>query len=346
MNEINRHLHYLGLGNICHSLAFHPESSHPLLLPLMYMPGESYKSRFPYCTPGTISHPCPRAATTSNYASTVALASLSEVDRSRECIDYLIARTEMARTIAIEEYIRLSNILGARLKVQHFDITRCTAQPLHCLALAGPPSHVDDFLASRPMKIPSQTQSSEVSAVPSSAPTRTPDSETKRTGETLKAKKTRSKLLKKSTMSRKARVRDDLETLWNRRYDELVEFHQANGHCNVPQRDASNRELGRWVKDQRTFKSKGTLTHRRIELLNKIGFMWRIRCHNDFWEERFKEMIVYKNVHGHCNASMSDPANSQLARWVDRQRRARKNGKISKDRMKQLDDIGFMWSVR
>jgi len=57
-------------------------------------------------------------------------------------------------------------------------------------------------------------------------------------------------------------------------------------------------------------------------------------------------MIVYKNAHGHCNASMSDPANCQLARWVDRQRRARKNDKLSEVRVKQLDGIEFIWSVR
>lgn len=46
-------------------------------------------------------------------------------------------------------------------------------------------------------------------------------------------------------------------------------------------------------------------------------------------------MIVNYNAHGHCVASISDPANSQLARWVDRRRRALKNGKFSEDSVKQ-----------
>ena len=39
-----------------------------------------------------------------------------------------------------------------------------------------------------------------------------------------------------------------IKGVWGKRYSELDEFKEVNGHCNVPQRYAANVELGRWVK--------------------------------------------------------------------------------------------------
>ena len=49
-----------------------------------------------------------------------------------------------------------------------------------------------------------------------------------------------------SSLTRNTRL--DFKSLWGKRYSQLKEFKQVNGHCNVPQRYAANAELGRWVK--------------------------------------------------------------------------------------------------
>eukprot|EP00956_Cyclotella_meneghiniana_P011167 scaffold15667_cov79-Cyclotella_meneghiniana.AAC.1 len=139
------------------------------------------------------------------------------------------------------------------------------------------------------------------------------------------------------------RNRVDFNSLWHRRYAELLEFKEANGHCDIPQRYASNVELGRWVKDQRTFKKQGKLSQERIGLLDKIGFTWRVRSSDEFWNKMCKDLIAFKEANGHCKASMTNTTNLQLARWVDRQRRAKKEGKISDEKIQQLNDIGFNW---
>lgn len=148
----------------------------------------------------------------------------------------------------------------------------------------------------------------------------------------------------KSSPQRKARV--DFKSLWGRRYAQLVEFKRVNGHCNVPQRYAANVELGRWVKDQRTFKVKGKLSEERISLLEDIGFQWRLKCHDDFWQKMCEDLKVFKTTNGHCDVSMSNADNIQLARWADRIRRSKRTGKISQERIKQLDELGFSWSGR
>jgi hypothetical protein len=134
-------------------------------------------------------------------------------------------------------------------------------------------------------------------------------------------------------------------SMWGQRYAELLEFKRVNGHCNVPQRYGAS-SLGVWVKDQRTMKRRGRMSRQRTELLEKIGFSWSIKSGIKYWDTKVKELIVYKELHGHCNVPLNYDRNDYvlLARWVDRVRRNKKKGKISKERIKQLDGIGFDWS--
>ena len=46
------------------------------------------------------------------------------------------------------------------------------------------------------------------------------------------------------------------EEVWDTKYSELVDYHQKNGHCNVPARHPPNPALGSWVAWQRTVNNK------------------------------------------------------------------------------------------
>jgi hypothetical protein len=331
-----------------------------------------------------VAPPDPRAVGASMPQNSYAhsLATISKVDRSDDCIDYLIARTEMARKIAVEESFRLHQSLLARREMQriqmmdhhpasapfqghtsapslaigpepHFGSPHpYSAPPFAAMPSSyhganqtfgsfGMPSQMqpNSFHPSLPIQAhstqmvqahPSQIGPAQQFATPASG-----SSNGLNTGDLPSDS---------AHPPRKARV--DLKSLWGRRYGQLVEFKNAHGHCNVPQRYAANAELGRWVKDQRTFKVKGKLTQERIELLEEIGFQWKIKCHDDFWEKMCADLSAYKEANGHCNVSMSNTDNTQLARWVDRNRRARKNGKISEEKVQQLNELGFCWTSR
>ena len=66
-------------------------------------------------------------------------------------------------------------------------------------------------------------------------------------------------------------VWDPLDEIWTARFDELVDFKNENGDCNVPQSQVS---LVRWVQDQRIFYKKGILSQEHVDLLESIGFSW------------------------------------------------------------------------
>lgn len=75
-----------------------------------------------------------------------------------------------------------------------------------------------------------------------------------------------------------------------------------------------------WVKRQRyQYKLKlegkrSTLSDERVKLLNQIGFIWN--SHDVVWEERWHELIAFKNAHGNCIVPSNYDKNPQLAVWV------------------------------
>ena len=55
------------------------------------------------------------------------------------------------------------------------------------------------------------------------------------------------------------------------------------------------------------------------------------------------ELVAYKAIHDHTNVSQNDNENQKLGRWVSWQRDLKKKNNLDEERMKKLDDIGFVW---
>jgi predicted helicase len=157
-----------------------------------------------------------------------------------------------------------------------------------------------------------------------------------------------------------------LESNWEEMFDELIEYKKNHGDCNVPQNYVVNDlKLGIWVSIQRINYRNGKLSKAYIERLEDIGFeLTSHRVEGDKkrqeerrekrWEEmreaRWKEMFnalkEYKKNHGDCNVPDSCAENKQLANWVCVQRTIYQIRKLSKDRTKRLEDVGFVWNIR
>ena len=175
------------------------------------------------------------------------------------------------------------------------------------------------------------------------------------------------------------------DKLWEGRYLQLKQFYSENGHTNI----TSSSQLGSWAKKQQQEMKKliggrkSALTDARIAKLNEIGFRWddqeqkslkMRRKNNDYeqnivpsntqtkrkiasknelrWQERFIELLKFKEEHGHCNVPVRYIENLPLGKWVDRQRQNYKKqamedkDQLSADRINQLEDIGFEWNLR
>lgn len=58
------------------------------------------------------------------------------------------------------------------------------------------------------------------------------------------------------------------------------------------------------------------------------------------WIEQYEELVAYQDTHGH---NMVPAAFGKLGRWVSRQRQEYKKGKLSAERIKELEKIDFVW---
>jgi len=134
-------------------------------------------------------------------------------------------------------------------------------------------------------------------------------------------------------------VWDPFEQAWEIRFKELLTYQQEHGDCLVP-RNRKNEQLALWVLTQRRFKKRGSLDADKIKRLDRVGFVWD--PFQQAWEDQFEELLAYKQEHGDCLVAGSWK-NKQLASWVCIQRRGRKAGVLGADKIKRLDELGFVW---
>jgi hypothetical protein len=110
---------------------------------------------------------------------------------------------------------------------------------------------------------------------------------------------------------------------WEDQMEKLTKFKNENGHCKVPVNDEV---LGSFVKlARREYKlkqqgKKSSMTEDRERDLRNLGFVFeggktpqRSEGGNKTWDERFEELLAYKEEHGHTVV----PQNSgRLGQWV------------------------------
>lgn len=134
---------------------------------------------------------------------------------------------------------------------------------------------------------------------------------------------------------------------------------------NVPTnyKSKDGKGLGRWINNQRSAKSKGTLKEDREIRLVSTGLKWSVLSTNP-WENMMEELKIYIHeqtkdgkewdgnvptnykIKGNVNPDSSEvDEDKNLGRWINRQRCLYQSGKLKKDRQKKLEAIGLKWSV-
>ena len=134
---------------------------------------------------------------------------------------------------------------------------------------------------------------------------------------------------------------------WFEFYEQLKMYKTKNGNCKVPTKNyiIENLNLSQWVKAQRKLRVDNRLSSERYNLLERLGFIWDVR--EIIWESGFDQLKAYAEKHGDCLVSRDKKDKLYngfaLSTWVRIQRNNRKSGKISEERIRRLDAIGFVW---
>jgi hypothetical protein len=121
------------------------------------------------------------------------------------------------------------------------------------------------------------------------------------------------------------------------------------------------------------------LTEERLRRLEAIGFEWKVknkmkRYYDRQWDGMFEKLLKFKEENGHCLVPKRYEADLKLGTWVHTQRiqyrkllsgnvkkgasheafegeaseksDEEKNFRLTEDRRRRLDEIGFVWSAR
>ena len=105
---------------------------------------------------------------------------------------------------------------------------------------------------------------------------------------------------------------------------------------------ASDTEAGRWTRKQRAKYKSGKLDEDKIKKLNSVGISFA--PDEEFWNSMYEKLKVCVDKDGRCHVPYNH-SDRQLFNWATNQRALRKNGLLSLDRTKKLDEIKFVWNA-
>ncbi len=138
---------------------------------------------------------------------------------------------------------------------------------------------------------------------------------------------------------------EGLYSSWDTYFGKLVAFNERFGHCNVKTQWEDDLSLGSWVNVQRARLAKGTLTVEQIARLDRLGFVWnwQEQRSNDNWMRYYRKLKLFKERFGHCNVETGWKEDPALPSWVSAQRNKKNKGGLSDEKIRRMDELGFVW---
>lgn len=140
-------------------------------------------------------------------------------------------------------------------------------------------------------------------------------------------------------------IEESLIESWDYWYPELCEFYNKNGHTIVMREKDNSNKLAMWVSKLREKFSHGKLDEEKVNKLNELNFVWNVYDYN--WNKGYLICLDYKSEFGHLEPHSGDTYKDfDICQWINRQKTLKKEGSLSDERIKKLDDIGFIWSMK
>ena len=155
----------------------------------------------------------------------------------------------------------------------------------------------------------------------------------------------------------------NVKLTWEEWYELAKKYYEYHGNLEIPQRfktkngysfDENGINLGNWIKNQRDFYNQGKLSTERILLLKHLRINFNNMKNKKSWEELYNLVKIYYEHHGNLLIPQNfktkdgytyDENGINLGCWLSLQRHNCKNGILSKDKKKLLDDIEFQVNV-
>ena len=139
---------------------------------------------------------------------------------------------------------------------------------------------------------------------------------------------------------------------WENKLEALIKYKRANNGNDPPQgyeTEDPSIKLGHWCNQQRRLCKKGTLQPSRAKKLEDANFSWTPWV--KIWEDMFAALKDYHDQNGGKDPTVQFVVRGDgktkptlnLGYWCKRQREARRNNKLTQERIDRLDSISFKW---
>ena len=140
-------------------------------------------------------------------------------------------------------------------------------------------------------------------------------------------------------LRKEVRVVSERRASFDERVRELAKTYAAG--------EARSRELERWVSHAIADYRDGSLSEERFEALRDLGVDFDVEERRvSRWEERFAELEAYARGREADGALVVAEASDGLYFWLLDQRRAKRDGRLSPERIAALESLGVEWDVR
>ena len=140
-------------------------------------------------------------------------------------------------------------------------------------------------------------------------------------------------------------------------FEQIKFFKKCHGHMRVtPKHD---KKLANWIADMRNIRRQKNkcygrkVTEEQLKSLDDLGFIWNPTKEaggEKSFEHRIEQLRKFKEEHGHLRVTVKHDKN--LSYFCSNIRAARRHAgrrrilKVTKERIKALDDLGFAWEPK
>jgi hypothetical protein len=133
--------------------------------------------------------------------------------------------------------------------------------------------------------------------------------------------------------------------IWERWFAQLVEFHQAHGHFEIPRHGPSG-HLYIWANQQRHLQCLDVLRPQLRQRLEAIGFPWinPLDYSEQAWNRNFAKLVEFHRVNGRFRVKYRE--HTGLHTWITTQRILKRLGRLRPDREQRLEAAGFPWKLQ
>ena len=133
---------------------------------------------------------------------------------------------------------------------------------------------------------------------------------------------------------------------WEDRFEAVKKYYAETGSINISQKViVDGCWIGKWLRKQKQAMEEGKLDDKQVAMLRTLPIE-HVGDRVDSWYSIYQDAVTFKSEHGSLFAIPKlyvGASGYRLSNWVFNQRRLYSLGKLSKEKVNLLNEIGFNW---